>query len=250
MESDRWRLFYQSDLQGVYSLLVVPGLFLVYLLLSRRSRQTAAADPEARFVRLYALVFCVQTLLDPLCTGPLVVALDLGYNATSALMVCLVLLGDFRVFLLIFALADRERRVGRALGEAALWTLVVPVTAYASNAALEWFRPDLGAQRLWLLYELGFLAIALVLRHRVIPRRLPAERADLRRALRGLAAYVAGYYALWAVSDTLILFWKVDFGWLLRIVPNQLYYAFWVPVAYFALFPRTQGVPSVRAPGR
>ena len=45
-----------------------------------------------------------------------------------------------------------------------------------------------------------------------------------------MLGYVAAYYSLWASADVLILF-EVDAGWLVRCVPNQLYYAFTVPVA-------------------
>ena len=60
----------------------------------------------------------------------------------------------------------------------------------------------------------------------------------LRNYLRIVLTYVAIYYALWAIADVLIIA-GIDLGWALRIVPNQLYYAFWVPFAYFTFFRRS-----------
>jgi hypothetical protein len=50
----------------------------------------------------------------------------------------------------------------------------------------------------------------------------------VRRAL----LFAVAYYGLWASSDVLILL-GVDHAWLLRAVPNQLYYAFWTPFVWF-----------------
>jgi hypothetical protein len=235
MADTSWRTFYASDLQSFWSLIVLPGLFVVYLLASRAARRAAAASPDARFLYGYGLAFGVATVLDPLCTGPLVAWLELGRRAASAVMIAVVLLGDFRVFLLVFRLTRRDRRLGRAAAEAALWTLAVPLFAVTANAALAWLRPEASGQRLWLIYELAFLALALFLRGRVLPRRAAAEPPALARSLRRVLAYVAVYYALWAAADGLILYGGLDAGWLLRAVPNQLYYAFWVPFAYATL---------------
>ena len=232
MEDGIWRLFYQSDLQGVYGLLVVPALFLAYLAFAPGVRRAAGASRDAHFVWLYSVVFCIETLLDPIATGPVLELLDLGSGAASAVMVCFVILGDLRVFLLVFQLLDPERRVGRSLAFAALASLFVPIVAYSGNALVEWFRPELTGQRLWLIYELSFLAVALFLRNTLVPRRASDPR--LGRFLRACLTYVAAYYALWASADVLILFAKLDAGWLLRVLPNQLYYAFWIPFVWMS----------------
>ena len=83
------------------------------------------------------------------------------------------------------------------------------------------------------IHELAFLALALWLRGSRLPALAAPEPAGHRAYLRRALAYVAAYYALWAAADVLILL-SVELGWLLRIVPNQLYYAFWVPFAFFA----------------
>ena len=42
--------------------------------------------------------------------------------------------------------------------------------------------------------------------------------------------FVIGYYALWASADAIILASGADVGFLLRVVPNALYYGGLVPV--------------------
>ena len=51
-----------------------------------------------------------------------------------------------------------------------------------------------------------------------------------------VATYAAVYYALWATADVLIQVLDLDVGWALRVIPNQLYYAFYVPFAYLRYF--------------
>jgi hypothetical protein len=216
---ESWQAFYRSDLQSVTLLLIAPALLLGYLL--TRGRRRTATTPVVRFVYGYALVFSVETLIDPIATGPLVRALALPEAAATASGLLFVLLGDFRVFLLVFHLADGARDLRAAVRRAALWTPVVPVSAFALSAALRAALGELPDQVLYLVHEVLFVGVALWL------RQLSAHDVRLRRA----AAYVAVYYALWAAADVMILFGH-DVGWLLRVVPNQLYYAFWVPFVY------------------
>ena len=58
-------------------------------------------------------------------------------------------------------------------------------------------------------------------------------RATLR-FLRRVCAYVIAYYGLWASCDALWLATSLDVAWLLRVLPNQLYYAFFVPFVWLA----------------
>jgi hypothetical protein len=78
---------------------------------------------------------------------------------------------------------------------------------------------------------------ALVLRTWIVPARVPAATPRLQAYLRTVLAYVAIYYALWATADVIILA-GFDLGWALRMLPNQLYYAFFVPFAYGMFFAR------------
>jgi hypothetical protein len=240
---ESWRQLYQSDLQGVWAVWIVPALFLLYLGRTWHRPGPSVEPRAAGFMRAYALVFAVETMLDPFAGGPLLRWLGLADGAlATSVMVAFVLLGDFRVFLLVLFLAAPETRVlRRVASEAALWTLVVPVVAVAGEAVLRALAGDLPSQSIWLVYELAFLAMALVLRGVVVPARMARiapQRSRLRAYLGAVTAYVAVYYALWAVADVLIMVGGFDAGWALRIVPNQLYYAFYVPLVYGLFFSR------------
>lgn len=242
MGFESWHAFYDSDWQAVYGLQVLPALFLGWLLATGRWRASAGESRDARFVRLYALGFSVETLVDPVATGPLLGALDWGATGGTVVGLLFVLLGDFRVFLLLFALSDdgapRSVPVKRALAFAPL----VAVGGFALNAALGAALGALPGQVLWLCHELLFVAMALWLRHNVVSSRLAPAAVVRRAALQRITSFVALYYALWATCDVLILA-GLDAGWLLRVIPNQLYYAVWVPFVYFSL-------GAVRGPAR
>ncbi len=223
--------FYHSDLQSVYLLLVLPALFAAYWWAVARpvhSSDTAAL----RFVRLYSLVFCVETMIDPLATGPIVKVLGSGGTALGLLF---VLLGDFRVFVLVFGVCAPGRSLAGVLGEAALWSPIVAASAYAVHAGIAWVAGGAPGQLLWMLHEVFFVALAAFVRNVVIPSRTDA--ADPNRArLERVMSFVMLYYGLWAGSDLLILWGGLDAGWLLRVVPNQLYYSVWIPFVYATFF--------------
>ncbi len=230
MAFESWRAFYLSDLQGVWSLLPVPALFLASLLLSRRARAIGASSAEVRFVRTWAILFAFETLLDPLVGSKLVAWLALPSAFATAVMLGFVLLGDFRVYWLVFALALGDVRRGAWL--AAAVTPIVPLLAYASDSIGDAFAPDVSGLRLWLIHELLYTGIAVWLWRAWLPRRV--EDAVTLRFLRRVCAYVSLYYGLWAGCDALSLATSLDAAWLLRIVPNQLYYAFFVPFVWLA----------------
>jgi hypothetical protein len=227
-----WHALYQGELQSLYALVVVPALFLLYLAAFGRGRAARSDDPQARFLLRYAVAFSAATILDPVATGPLARALELSADASRVLMIAFVLLGDWRVLLPVFALAWGPERRARAFAWSAATTLVVPISAFAIDALLRVGWPALPDQVLWLVYELGFLALALALRQRGLPRLAAGAEPGVRRALRAVLGYAATYYALWALADAIILAGS-DLGWALRILPNQLYYAWTVPFVYF-----------------
>ena len=232
---DSFEAFYRSDFQSLYLLVVVPAAFLGWLLTSGPERRAGAEPAAARFVRAWALVFAVETILDPVMSGPLVRAFGLEAHAWS-LLVVFVLLGDFRVFLLVFLVAEPGRGSGAATGRAVLWTLLVPAVAGGTWAFLDGARGPLPSQTLWILYEVAFLALARWLRTDWLPRHVAPERPRVRHVLGLVLDYVALYYALWAACDAVILFAGADLGWGLRAVPNQLYYSVFVPFAYASFF--------------
>ncbi|MBM4247816.1 MAG: hypothetical protein FJ148_29180 [Deltaproteobacteria bacterium] len=226
--------FYTSDLQSTYLVWPVPLAFLAWLL---PTGGRAATTSDARFVRAYATFFAVETVLDALATGPLTKLLGLaGTPVGLVVLLFFVLLGDFRVLLLLQRLAFPESARERLLAESAAWTLAVPLAALALREALTLSLDALGDNAIWLIYELCFLALALWLRQVGLPRWVGPGRPLRLAYLRSVATYVAVYYALWASADVLIQILGLDVGWALRVIPNQLYYAFFVPFAYFRYF--------------
>ena len=209
-----WHDFYYSAWQQPWALLVAPFAFLVWRALAAPPRVGAA--PEASgFVVAWSWLFAVETMLDPVATGPLAKALG-SPVASTALGVAFVMLGDFRIWWLVARLARPEGAALRALAP----TLSVPIGAWLVSLALA----PLPDQALWLIHESLFLAVAFVVSRRFSGR---FERAVL--------AYAGVYYALWAAADVLILA-GVDAGWLLRCIPNQLYYGLTVPFVWWRFF--------------
>jgi hypothetical protein len=230
-----WQELYGSDAQNLWALLAVPALYLLWRGLAGQPRGAGALPAAAAFIDAYALVFAGETLIDPLATGPLLRALGLADGAAgTAVMVLFVLLGDLRVYLLVFALlaiaAGRGWR--SALPRAAAWTLLVPLIAYPFNAGLDALVDSRHPSSIWLVYEATFVVVALGLRARVAAAAPPA----LRGYVRAVLLYVACYYALWASADGLIQLAGLDLGWLLRLLPNQLYYGCWIPFVVWRFF--------------
>jgi hypothetical protein len=235
-----WSAFYSTDLQACWALLPVPALYLAWRLVSR-PRTAGALPAAAAFVDAYAVTFAIETMLDPLTTGPLLRALGLTDGAAgTAVMIGFVLIGDFRVYLLLFALlAIADGRSWRAgLPTAIAWTLLVPLIAYPLSVGVRTLRPDADPNTIWLLYEVLFVLVALALRAILVPRRVAGDQPALRGFLREALAYVVLYYGLWGFADALIQLGGLDVGWLLRVLPNQLYYAFWIPFVVFRFFAR------------
>lgn len=238
--------FYQSDLQSPYALWIVPLLFLLYWLRAR-PKGTHAVDRRAiPFMNAYAPLFVIETVVDPWVTGPLVRYLSLGDVAANSLMVPFVLLGDFRVYLVVFYLMAPGRGVAPAAVEAALWTFLVPIASWVTTGELTKYHPGLPSQTIWIVYETLFFLVAMVFAFFLIPARVDRRNFELEIYLQKIIRYVALYYALWAIADLAIFVGGWDLGWALRVIPNQLYYSFWVPLAYYWFFSPRYAVPSRR----
>lgn len=236
MDGVSWDALYHSELQGLWSLLVVPLAFLAWRAAVPTDPARAEVPAAAGFVSRLTLFFAFATMVDPICTGPLVRSDALaGTVATDLVPLFFVLLGDLRVLLLAIGVARPDRSLGANLRWAVGTTLIVPVVSWPTWRLLAWLWPELDSQVLWMLYELGFLLLCVFLSRAWVPRILAAspEQAGYLRALFG---YSAAYYALWLTADVLIVVGGLDLGWAIRIVPNQLYYAFWVPFAYWRFF--------------
>ncbi len=219
-----WEALYKSQAQGVYALGVLSALFLASLAVRGIAPSSGVEPSAARFVRAWAVLFALDAILDPIATGLL------GWP-----MVPFVLLGDYRVFALVLVVMQPGRSWLGALVEAAAWTLVVPAVAYGIYLGLGVVRGEQPEMILWLVYEIAFALLALGLAVWLVPSRVGLERSPARHYLYAMLAIVVAYYVLWATADVVILAGR-DWGWALRVVPNQLYYGVFVPAAYALFF--------------
>jgi len=227
-----WHDFYRGDLQSFYALVVVPLAYLAYRAAASPDASRAVVPAAHALVSPLLVVFACLTILDPTCTGPLTAALGWsGSFAGTLVMFLFVLLGDLRVFVLLAVTGRPQRALRSNLAWSLGLVLLVPVGAGLIHQVLGGLVDDLHGQWLWIVYELGFLALVTLLARRWVPR-VAAGDPEQAALLRSLCGYSAAYYALWAFADLLIVIGEVDPGWAIRIVPNQLYYAFWVPFAH------------------
>jgi hypothetical protein len=231
MPLESFHAFYQSHAQSVILLWAMPLAFLAWRAAVPTRHENAAAPEASAFVAGLTLLFAIETLIDPVATGPLKTALGLGGSlAGSVLMLVFVWLGDFRVFALVLGVMARRGERRRALVRAAGATFIIPIFAGITNSALHAIWPSLPGNTLWLVYELGFLAVAIYLGRVFLARHVDA--GPTRDYLRTMVGFSAAYYALWASADIVILGFGSDAGWALRVIPNQLYYGAWVVFAY------------------
>lgn len=221
MSFESWQAFYYADWQWPWAVMVVPFAYAVFRAVAR---PPGASGPLARLLALWVPLFLAETLLDPLATGPLAKAV--GGGAGTVLGLLFVLLGDFRFTWLVMQGVRPEASLGRNALAGALVAAIPPITAGLTYGVAGFLWPDLSGQVRWLIHEVAFVVLAAWLAWVFVPARV---RDPQRLAfLRELLGYVAAYYALWAAADLLILA-GVDAGWAVRTVPNQLYYAFFVP---------------------
>ncbi len=235
-----WNAVYYSDLQTLYALLVVPVAFLAWRLASPTQQARAEVPAAARFVALLTLVFAVETMIDPISTGPIKRSAAIeGTIFATLIPFFFVLLGDLRVLLLAAGVARPEKSLGENLQWAGGRMLIVPIVTGILYGGISFLSPDLHGLVMWMIYEFGFLMLCIYLSRVWVPQNLTGEvNANAASYLRAMFGYSAAYYALWFSADVLIVALDLDLGWAIRIVPNQLYYAFWAPFAYWRFFSR------------
>jgi hypothetical protein len=226
MTAPTWQAFYHADWQFPFAVMVVPFAFLLYRAIARERREDALDPALASFVSTWVTLFTFETLLDPIATGPLAKSLG-SHSAEQFLGTLFVVLGDFRVFWLVMRFRTPSQTTRRAALEGL--ALAIPAPLLAGLVSL---RAGTG-QVMWLTHELVSLGLAFALARLTAPS--DTARPAHARFARTVLGYMAAYYGLWAMADVLILS-GVDAGWPVRLVPNQLYYGFFVPFVWRAFF--------------
>lgn len=207
---------FKSAYDSIYhhpGVMLVVGTAVLAALLIRKA-------PTRGFLGIALVVFQLEILLDAWLTSPLR-PFSAGALATAA-SITFVILGDLRFFVLLERFGRSEpHTVRRWLWLPIAYALVVPG---ASNVA-RWLWPD-DFRALFLTYELMFMTLAIGVRLLVLPKR-----ATNAAFVRALTHYEIAQYALWASADVMILL-GADVGYLLRFVPNLMYYVGFVPFVW------------------
>jgi hypothetical protein len=201
--------FYASPIQHPVALWLAAGVALG-ICITRRGLSPS--------MRQYCVALGVLSLADAWLTTSDIPLLGPLPDALSGIVpLFFVLAGDLRVLLVVMAGTSDGRLVltGRSLLYACALTLVVPVFTQVALALLPASMG--GARVMFLIYEIAFAVLALAL----LRWHPSASRAGWIRRVTGFAVL---YYGLWASADAWILATGSDLGYLLRLLPNLLYY--------------------------
>ena len=223
--SSFFEAFYASPAQHPWLLWLAVGIGLALV------RTQPGLDQG---VRRYCVALAAFAAVDAwLTSNPIYGVGTLPGAAASLVPLGFVLIGDFRFLLLVTAATADGRLVfdRRSLGLAAALTLITPLGTRALMSFLP-ESPD-SARVMFMVYEIAFVALTWVLH-----RKHPNVRSN--PWVRSVSEFVMFYYALWATADIVILTTGSDLGFMLRVVPNLLYYGGLVAaIALFAPHPRT-----------
>lgn len=179
-----------------------------------------------RFLVGYLMVFGLEIAADALASAPFI-HLPSGVGAVVAIF--FVVAGDFRVFLLVercaaprgLALAGGLRALGLAV--------LVPLASAGIRLAVPVVAATPRLQ--YLAYEGLFVVLALVLRFAILPRRLEGRDAETRQWALDVMLFALVQYVLWVAADVLLLAGLMP-AHAVRIVPNLMYYALFLPFVY------------------
>lgn len=203
---------------------------------------------RSRFLLGWLAIFAFEILADALFTGSLDPAAGLGIGKQVG--IAFVIAGDFRFFVLVEWVIARGKglatqgaqREERGLGPWWVWAIavvfafVVPVASTVPQLSWpEWFPREhpLVIHRIFLLYEALFLLFALFLRFLVLPRRLSRAEPELKAWILKITYFEIAQYGLWVLADVIILTAEPDLAYLLRAVPNTMYYALFLPFVFW-----------------
>lgn len=186
------------------------------------------------FLGAWATIFLFEIVADAMVTGGWA-PVPKGTELEKSLGIAFVILGDFRYFVLVEVFI-RSRAAPHGFGPPWAWiaaatlAFIVPVASIIPQKV--WPETFANTRMIFLLYELMMFTLVFTLRLAVLPRRLEALDG-LRAWLLRTTTFIVVQYGLWATADIVILS-GAQWGYLLRIVPNALYYGAFVPFVYLS----------------
>jgi hypothetical protein len=178
------------------------------------------------FLHAYIVVFTIEILADALLTSDWSPVKE---QFKLPVAIGFVVLGDLRYFLLV------ERARSGALGVRAVaiaigLSFVVPLLSYVPQIVVPSAFAD---QRVaFITYEAMFVALAIVVL--VWLWRGAFADADQKRWAMRVTYFEIVQYGLWAAADAVILR-GIDAGYALRLVPNTMYYVFFLPFVAWSM---------------
>lgn len=174
------------------------------------------------FLYAYLVVFLVLILADATATGAWS-PIAMGTPAYTASSVIFIILGDLRYFMLAERVTRPSDSFGRTFAFALPISFLMPVVNEIMRQSLVFMQDD---RVLYIVYESAMVVLVLMLDRFRFGRR-DVDPA-VTRWVHEVSLLFAGLYFGWASSDVLILS-GVEWGHLLRIVPNVLYYGALLP---------------------
>ena len=220
-----FKTFYDSALQHPGIAFIATALFLIVF----ATRQ--------RFLVGFIALFGLEILADAFFTGAYSPVANTAWMQPVA--ITFVILGDYRYFVAIEkVLATKKNAPIGGMGPARPWlaaavlAFIVPVASVIPQKTMPQYFTQMNA--IFLVYEAMFFVLALVLFVGVLPRRLKGVDSDLAQWVRRLTLFELVQYGLWATADVLILSGVTEPGYMLRLVPNTLYYGAFLPFLYFS----------------
>jgi hypothetical protein len=206
--------FYASGWQHPVALWVAAAVGLVAALAHPRVHRSAKA---------FACGLAGLAMVDAWLTTSVVPGIGaLSPPTPTIVAVFFVLSGDFRYF----ALREWVRADGTirpSLGGAWVaigFTLLIPIFSQVVVSVLAAEEPRV----LFFVHEFSF--VVFVLLRRVFESRSNTRPSDWGRRLDWI---VLAWYGAWATADLIILSTGSDLGFLLRVLPNLLYYGAFPP---------------------
>jgi hypothetical protein len=178
------------------------------------------------FLYGFLTLFLVTILADATVTGGWS-PVPMGTGTYTFFSVLFIILGDLRYFLL----AERVTRPRDSLARTLLFSVpvsfVMPVATGIMSRTIPWMADD---RVLYAVYELAMCALVITLdRTRFGGRQVDSS---IHRWVHEVSLFFAALYFGWGACDLLILA-GVELGHVLRIIPNVMYYALFLPVVFF-----------------
>jgi hypothetical protein len=188
---------------------------------------------RAPFLTAWTALFGALALVDATVTAADSPLLPAHAGLVGDLAIAFVMLGDARVYALVERYAGASPSAARRVLSGLAWGALVSVIMAPLARTVPAFQRE--PRTLFLTYELLALTQSLAWLGVRLPRaaRGPSPPSpEVLRWLRSVMRFVAVQYALWALADVVIL-WVHPAGFLLRVVPNVLYYGVFVGYVFW-----------------